>query len=294
MSAETFASDVRVLGRSLLEWFIPFDAKLSSDIRFFFAGDLRAASDGSMPTIGTLREPDTLWPRYVSSSACAGGRRLERRRALSIRNGPMFERRRETFSATAAERGVGGGRCTGLVGLCFSATFDSADGRFVLLLLLLLVLLVVLGGASSAKELKLRSESGRLTTPLSLPFSSSSVRLPSVVAPRDLKRPGSRRLPRCVRNAVVRFCVSRGGSGRLSWKLSSVFSSTHSPSTVELQAGAEKTELSSEAGATEVESVLLSAYKCIDGSRASSRSPWPASSRHWTTFFSLPLSDGRR
>lgn len=40
MSAETFASDVRVLGRSLLEWFIPFDAKLSNDIRFFFAGDL--------------------------------------------------------------------------------------------------------------------------------------------------------------------------------------------------------------------------------------------------------------
>jgi hypothetical protein len=149
MSAETFASDE--LGRSLLEWFIPFDAKLSSDIRFFFAGDLRAASDGSMPTIGTLRAPDTLWFRYVPSSACAGGRRLERRRALSMRNGPMFERRRETFSATAAERGVGGGRCTGLVGLCFSATFDNADGRFVLLLLL--VLLAVLGGASSAKEL---------------------------------------------------------------------------------------------------------------------------------------------
>lgn len=151
MSAETFASDE--LGRSLLEWFIPFDAKLSSDIRFFFAGDLRAASDGSMPTIGTLRAPDTLWFRYVPSSACAGGRRLERRRALSMRNGPMFERRRETFSATAAERGVGGGRCTGLVGLCFSATFDSADGRFVLLLVLLLVLLAVLGGASSANEL---------------------------------------------------------------------------------------------------------------------------------------------
>ena len=154
ISAETFASDGRVLGRSLFEWFIPFDAKLSSDIRFFFAGDLRAASDGSTPTIGTLRVPETLWPRYVSSSACAGGRRLERRRALSIRNGPMFERRRETFIATAAERGVGGGRCTGLVSLCFSGTFDSAeDGRFVLLLLLLLVLLVVLGGASSAKEL---------------------------------------------------------------------------------------------------------------------------------------------
>ena len=56
------------------------------------------------------------------------------------------------------------------------------------------------------------------------------------------------RLPRRMRDAVVRLCASRGGSERLSWKLSSVFSSTQSPSTVEeLGAGAEKTELSSEA-----------------------------------------------
>ena len=154
--AETFASDVRVLGRTLLEWPIPFDARLSNDIRFFFAGDfkLRAACDDSM---GVLRAPDTLPFRNVSSSACAGGRRLERRLALSMRNGPMFERRRETFSATAAERGVGGGRCTGsgLVSFRFSETFDRPDGRCVPLPVLLLLLLLLDGRASCVKELKL-------------------------------------------------------------------------------------------------------------------------------------------
>jgi hypothetical protein len=67
---EAVASDARKAGRILLEYPIPFDARLSNDMRFFFAGDfkLRAASAGSAPPpMGTRRIPamgaDALSPR---------------------------------------------------------------------------------------------------------------------------------------------------------------------------------------------------------------------------------------
>jgi hypothetical protein len=37
----TVASDTRTPGRTLLEYPIPFDARLSNDIRFFFVGDFK-------------------------------------------------------------------------------------------------------------------------------------------------------------------------------------------------------------------------------------------------------------
>jgi hypothetical protein len=125
---ETFASEVRTLGRTR-EYPIPLDAKLRSDIRFFFAGDfkLRAPSAES-----AVRGAEVLSPRNDaadSSTACVvGGRRLERRRAFSMRSGPMFERRRETFKA-AAERGVGGGRSS--AGLLFTlrGTATALEGK---------------------------------------------------------------------------------------------------------------------------------------------------------------------
>jgi len=39
-AVETFASEVRTPGRTL-EYPMPLDAKLRSDIRFFFAGDFK-------------------------------------------------------------------------------------------------------------------------------------------------------------------------------------------------------------------------------------------------------------
>ena len=38
---EAVASDARKAGRILLEYPIPFDARLSNDMRFFFAGDFK-------------------------------------------------------------------------------------------------------------------------------------------------------------------------------------------------------------------------------------------------------------
>src|SRR6267142_2633985 len=266
----TVASDTRTPGRTLLEYPIPFDARLSNDIRFFFAGDFKLRT-GSTPPMGTRCVPvtgaDALSPKYTSSSACAGGgRRLERRRAFSMRIGPMFERRRETFSAAPAERGVVGcRRRTGLLNL-----LDNLGGK---------------GGrctpppplppledASSTNEFKLRSESARLSVAELSPFSSSSLRLPSVDDPRDLKF-GSRRLPRRARVALGRVSGFGGGSEKLSWTLSSVFSSSHSFSVPDVCAGAEKTELSSEAGVTEMEGLPVSVPTSIDNSRASSRLP---------------------
>jgi hypothetical protein len=66
---ETFASEVRTLGRTR-EYPIPLDAKLRSDIRFFFAGDfkLRAPSAES-----AVRGAEVLSPRNDaadSSTAC--------------------------------------------------------------------------------------------------------------------------------------------------------------------------------------------------------------------------------
>ena len=40
-AVETFASEARTPGRILLEYPIPFDAKLRSDMRFFLAGDFK-------------------------------------------------------------------------------------------------------------------------------------------------------------------------------------------------------------------------------------------------------------
>jgi hypothetical protein len=267
------ASDARTPGRTLLEYPIPFDARLSNDIRFFFAGDFKLRT-GSAPPMGTRCVPatgaDALSPKYASSSACAGGgRRLERRRAFSIRIGPMFERRREIFSAPAAERGVvGGGRRTGLLNLL--EALEGKDGRCTPLPLLPLL---IAEDASCTNEFKLRSESARLPVAELSPFSSSSLRLPSVDIPRALKKFGSRRLPRCPRVALARVCGFGSGSEKLSWTLSSVFSSSHSFSVADVCAGAEKTELSSEAGVMEMEGLLVSVPTNIDNSRASSRLP---------------------
>ena len=201
---ETFASDARTRG-SLLEYPIPFDAKLRSDIRFFFAGDfkLRPPAPGFAAT-----GADALSPRYAdSSSACAGGRRLERRRAFSMRSGPMFERRRETFTPAEAERGVvGSGRSAGPpCSLRRSAAALWGRGRGGRCTPPLIppppLPLPLLDCPSSANEFRLRSASARLSV-LMLPTasSSSSLRLPRVDdAPRDLRKPGSRRLPRRVR-----------------------------------------------------------------------------------------------
>lgn len=64
-AVETFASDART-GGSLLEYPIPFEAKLSSDIRFFFAGDfkLRPPAPGfaSAPLRIPLTGADVLSP----------------------------------------------------------------------------------------------------------------------------------------------------------------------------------------------------------------------------------------
>lgn len=210
-TVETFASEARTAGRTLLEYPIPLDAKLRSDIRFFFAGDFRWRAPSAesadailIPVIGA----EALSSRNAdSSTACVGGRRLERRRAFSMRSGPMFERRRETFRA-AAERGVGGGRSAGLLFTLRRSAVGALEGKggrctpppTPLLLQVLLLLLV--DGASSANEFRLRSESARLSVVVVLsPFSSSSLSLPSVDAPRDLKKLGSSRLPRRVRVA---------------------------------------------------------------------------------------------
>src|SRR5712671_4006922 len=283
--AVTLASDARMPGRILLEYPIPFDARFSSDMRFFFAGDFKfrtaSAESASAMCACAHRIPATgadalsPTPEYASSSACAaGGRRLERRRAFSMRSGPMFDRRRETFSAAAAERGVAGGRWAGLLSLRRSMVgLGRTRGRCApapLPPLLLPVVLVAADGGSSANEFRLRSESARLSVLVALSLiSSSSLRLPSVDAPRALKKPGSRRLPRRMRVGGL-----FGGSEKLSWTLSSVFSSSHSLSAAELlRTVAEKTELSSDRKVMEMEGWLLSGHKNIDGSRTSSRSP---------------------
>ena len=54
----TVASDARTAGRTLLEYPIPFDAKLSNDMRFFLAGDFKTRT-GSAPPMGALRVPVT-------------------------------------------------------------------------------------------------------------------------------------------------------------------------------------------------------------------------------------------
>jgi len=208
---ETFASEARTAGRTL-EYPIPLDAKLRSDIRFFFAGDFKLRPPSAESASAILRVPvkcagaEALSPRNAdSSTACVGGRRLERRRAFSMRSGPMFERRRETFIA-AAERGVGGGRSS--AGLLFilrrsaATALEGKGGRCTpppTPLLLLVVLLLLL--ASNVNEFRLRSESARLSVVALSPFSSSSLRLLSVDAPRDLRKLGSSRLPRRVRVA---------------------------------------------------------------------------------------------
>ena len=211
---ETFASEARTPGRTTLEYPIPLDAKLRSYIRFFFAGDFKLRVPRAESASPILRVPvrgaEALSPRNVdSSTACVvGGRRLERRRAFSMRSGPMFERRRETFRA-AAERGVEGGRSS--AGLLFilrrsaAAALEGKGGRCTpptpTLLLLQVLLLLLEDGASSANEFRLRSESARLSVVVLSLFSSSSLRLPSVDAPRDLRKLGSSRLPRRVRVA---------------------------------------------------------------------------------------------
>ena len=201
---ETFASEVRTPGRTL-EYPMPLDAKLRSDIRFFFAGDFKLRPPSATESPSAIWDTEALSPRNAdSSTACVvGGRRLERRRAFSMRIGPMFERRRETFRP-AAERGVGGGRSAGLLFILrrsagTDATLDGKGGRCTPPTPLLLLLLI--DGASSVNELRLRSESARLSVVVLSPFSSSSLRLPSVDAPRDLRKLGSSRLPRRVRVA---------------------------------------------------------------------------------------------
>ena len=213
-TVETFASESRTPERTL-EYPIPLDAKLRSDIRFFLAGDFKLRAPPRAES-AAVRGAEALSPRNDADSltaACVvGGRRLERRRAFSMRSGPMFERRRETFRA-AAERGVGGGRSSaGLLfiilrrsaGAAAAAALEGKGGRCTPpptpLLLLLVVLLLLL--ASSVNEFRLRSESARLSIVVVLsPFSSSSLRLPSADAPRDLRKPGSSRLPRRVLRA---------------------------------------------------------------------------------------------
>lgn len=209
-AVETFASEARTPGRTL-EYPIPLDAKLRSDIRFFFAGDfkLRPPSATESPS-AILRVPvrgaEALSPRNADSSCACGGRRLERRRAFSMRIGPMFERRRDTFRA-ADERGVGGGRSAGLLFILRRSAVTALEGKGGRCtpptppLLLVVLLLLLVDGASSANEFRLRSESARLSVVVLSPFSSSSLRRPSVDAPRDLRKLGSCRLPRRVRVA---------------------------------------------------------------------------------------------
>lgn len=185
-----------------------------------------------------------------------------------MRIGPMFERRRETFSPVAAERGVaGGGRRTGLL---FNLRFSAAEalrGNGGRCTPLLLPPMLIAEGPSSTNEFKLRSESARLSVAALSALSSASLRLPSADGPRDLR---SRRLPRCVRARVGGLL---GGREKLSWTLSSVFSSSHSFSVAELCDGAEKTELSSGAGMMDMEVLLASAPTSIDTSQASSKLP---------------------
>jgi hypothetical protein len=208
---ETFASEVRTAGRTL-EYPIPLDAKLRSDMRFFFAGDFKLRVPSTESVRGPVKGAEVLSPRNAdSSTVCVGGRRLERRRAFSMRSGPMFERRRDTFRP-AAERGVGGGRSAGLWPFILRrsavAALEGKGGRCTppptpLPLLQVLLLLLVDGGASRVNEFKLRSESARLAVVAVVvalsPFSSSSLRLPSVDAPRDLRKLGSSLLPRRMR-----------------------------------------------------------------------------------------------
>ena len=190
-------------------------------------------------TNGTRRGPDEFFPRIdvfpppSDARACGDscGIMLDRLRGRSLRIGPMFDRRRALFAASAA-LGVMGTRFAGLL-WCRSRALpvvvvdellESPDG--------------------DETRFMLRSMSGPMPPRRGEPkaarcSSSSSARLPRVEPlDRDLRNPGSRRLARG-RLAPPRMTAlaedvdaeaddDEGPEKMLKSRLVSVFSSSHS------------------------------------------------------------------
>lgn len=228
--------------------------------------------------VSTRRGPPVSGISSAIGDGC--GIMLDLRRILSLRIGPTFDRLRIPLAEDAPRRGVDVGTrreglspCSPFLGICKMEASSSLTAEWFMLL-------------SESGGTRLTGES----------FSSDSCRHPSDVAPCVLRNPGSRRLGLGRLQVLDRRFkdsldeegkvddVALGTATKLRLRLSSVRSSSHSLS-----------EPATEWLRPMLSALSLEIMEIIGGFSfcpASSRSPFPASSLHWTTFFSL--SETRR